>query len=337
MAFLLFAFGAFAQITITSSELPQIGFTCTIYDSPFEIAVDHGPSGANQVWTITNTSWPYVSLLTWVSPSSTPYAASFPTATHSIRYTYLDTIQMYDYLRVITNGSFSLGYAPVGYDPTVYDSPELMLPFPLSYPHANWTSVGRMTVDLGDGDFIFYVDSTIHTLDGWGTVNTSLGSSQVLRMFNQNWNSWDDPNYHYSSQFVSYSWINSQGIEVVRMVSQQDTTNPSFTIGTIRVTGLGTSAVEPARGPVVRNFAIGQNYPNPFNPSTTIPFDLSHESQVKLDVYDELGRLISSSEFTLPTGSQRVNVDGSQWASGNYFARVSAEGQSQTVKMQLVK
>ena len=39
-------------------------------------------------------------------------------------------------------------------------------------------------------------------------------------------------------------------------------------------------------------FALHQNFPNPFNPITTIHFDLPKESNIKLLVYDILGRSV---------------------------------------------
>jgi hypothetical protein len=37
-------------------------------------------------------------------------------------------------------------------------------------------------------------------------------------------------------------------------------------------------------------FALHQNYPNPFNPITTIKYDLPKESNVKIVIYDLMGR-----------------------------------------------
>ena len=37
---------------------------------------------------------------------------------------------------------------------------------------------------------------------------------------------------------------------------------------------------------------LKQNYPNPFNPSTTIEFALPVTSQIKVKVYDILGRVV---------------------------------------------
>ncbi len=42
-------------------------------------------------------------------------------------------------------------------------------------------------------------------------------------------------------------------------------------------------------------YALRQNYPNPFNPATTIAFDLPEPANVRLQVYDVLGRVVAYS------------------------------------------
>ena len=43
----------------------------------------------------------------------------------------------------------------------------------------------------------------------------------------------------------------------------------------------------------VDEFTLYQNYPNPFNPSTSISFSLPQAGQIKISVYDMLGREVA--------------------------------------------
>lgn len=85
-------------------------------------------------------------------------------------------------------------------------------------------------------------------------------------------------------------------------------------------------------------FALEQNYPNPFNPTTTIAYQLASFSDVKLEVFDVLGRkvgtLVNSRQAA---GTYRVNFNASHLASGVYFYRLQAGNFVQTKKMMLVK
>ena len=78
--------------------------------------------------------------------------------------------------------------------------------------------------------------------------------------------------------------------------------------------------------------------PNPFNPSTVISFELRVASLVKLVVYDiqgrEVARLVDGFQ---PAGTYQRTFDGSQLASGVYFARLTAGDFKQTQKLLLVK
>ena len=43
-----------------------------------------------------------------------------------------------------------------------------------------------------------------------------------------------------------------------------------------------------------KTFILNQNYPNPFNPVTTISFHVPQKSRVAINIFDILGRLVSS-------------------------------------------
>jgi hypothetical protein len=83
---------------------------------------------------------------------------------------------------------------------------------------------------------------------------------------------------------------------------------------------------------------LGQNYPNPFNPKTGVRFEVIGVSDVKLAVYDLLGREVAVlvNEKKQP-GGYEVSFDASGLASGVYIYRMTAGSYIQTRKMILVK
>ena len=69
------------------------------------------------------------------------------------------------------------------------------------------------------------------------------------------------------------------------------------------------------------------NYPNPFNPQTTIGFTLPSASDVRLVVYDALGREVARLvEGELGAGLHEARFDGGSLASGLYLYRLVASG-----------
>jgi subtilisin-like proprotein convertase family protein len=98
------------------------------------------------------------------------------------------------------------------------------------------------------------------------------------------------------------------------------------------------TGIEPVSNSVPGSYALYQNYPNPFNPATNIKFDLAKASNVKLVVYDILGREVRTlvNEFKNP-GSYELKFDASNIASGTYFYRIEAGDFVEIKKMVLVK
>lgn len=91
------------------------------------------------------------------------------------------------------------------------------------------------------------------------------------------------------------------------------------------------------------NYVLEQNYPNPFNPTTTIAYALPKASQVRLVIYDLLGRQIK----TLVNAQQQAGHFQSIWdstdehnrlvAASVYFCRIEAGEFVKTIKLMLVK
>lgn len=85
-------------------------------------------------------------------------------------------------------------------------------------------------------------------------------------------------------------------------------------------------------------YALKQNYPNPFNPTTIITYQLPKAGNVKLVVYDLLGREVKTlvNEFK-SAGSFDVTFDASSLASGVYFYRLESGSFTDTKKLTLIK
>jgi hypothetical protein len=85
-------------------------------------------------------------------------------------------------------------------------------------------------------------------------------------------------------------------------------------------------------------FKLEQNYPNPFNPTTTIIYSVPTSSDVRLTVYDILGREVKVlvNEKKGP-GVYTSTLNAGRLASGVYFYRLVAGSNIITKKMLLLK
>jgi hypothetical protein len=85
-------------------------------------------------------------------------------------------------------------------------------------------------------------------------------------------------------------------------------------------------------------FSLTQNYPNPFNPTTVITYSIPKESNVKLKVYNILGKevatLVNSNQ---KAGEYNISFNAAKLASGVYFYTISAGSFNSTKKMILMK
>jgi hypothetical protein len=110
-----------------------------------------------------------------------------------------------------------------------------------------------------------------------------------------------------------------------------------------RWTSLQQSGIGGEGGALPTAFALRGNYPNPFNAGTVVLFSLDRPQRVRLAVYNILGQaVITLHSGMLPAGAHEVQWDGRlagglDAPSGVYFYRLEAAGQSQTLKMLLLR
>ncbi|MFC2092694.1 T9SS type A sorting domain-containing protein, partial [Bacteroidota bacterium] len=107
--------------------------------------------------------------------------------------------------------------------------------------------------------------------------------------------------------------------------------------GVYEISGLVTGIVN-MNNQIPKKYSLSQNYPNPFNPSTLIRFTIMNDKNVRLKVYDLLGKEITTLvNKRLITGTYDVNFDGSRINSGIYIYRIETDNFSDSKKMILIK
>ena len=98
------------------------------------------------------------------------------------------------------------------------------------------------------------------------------------------------------------------------------------------------NGVTPISGNIPTKFSLSQNHPNPFNPKSNIKFQIAKLSNVKLAVFDMLGREITTLvNQKLTPGTYEVDFDGSNYPSGVYFYKLVTEDYTEARKMVLLK
>lgn len=79
-------------------------------------------------------------------------------------------------------------------------------------------------------------------------------------------------------------------------------------------------------------------YPNPFNPSTTLRYDIAESGNVRIRIYDTLGRevaeLINEQQAA---GSHEISFDAEGLATGVYVARMEAGGEVRVQRLTLIR
>jgi PKD repeat protein len=127
-----------------------------------------------------------------------------------------------------------------------------------------------------------------------------------------------------------------QGVYTVTLIVSNGCSADTLVVAdAVTVDANPLSAVD---GRVPSGFGLAQNYPNPFNPSTTITYAVTAPGPVRLEVYDAAGRRVAVLVDEIrPAGEHSVLWQPRNLASGLYFARLAAEGRSDTRRLVLLK
>jgi len=125
-----------------------------------------------------------------------------------------------------------------------------------------------------------------------------------------------------------------------RLSSDPSLQNTGWWVDDVTITNYCGSLVGiSGNDPVLPNtFALGQNYPNPFNPATVIKYQLPKSSNVKIRVFDILGKEVATLvNEKIEAGYHQVEFNGGDLASGLYLYKIEADGFTDVKKMMLIK
>ncbi|MEX2656577.1 MAG: T9SS type A sorting domain-containing protein [Balneolales bacterium] len=92
-----------------------------------------------------------------------------------------------------------------------------------------------------------------------------------------------------------------------------------------RFTIAEVTSAQPDPADLPQRFALHHNYPNPFNPATVIRYELPRTSEVRLEVFDLLGRRVATLvDGPVQAGRHEAHFNASRLSSGVYLYRLQA-------------
>jgi len=146
-----------------------------------------------------------------------------------------------------------------------------------------------------------------------------------------------DLSEYFNDTFLTYYLVKQSKkyiiIEALSDITQEKVGTYLFNLNDI-ITGIENGT----RSEIPLQFVLEQNFPNPFNPATKIIFSIPARINVKLDIYDILGRRVTSLvNKELSAGKHSISFNASEFASGVYFYKLEAGSFLQTKKMVLIK
>jgi len=151
-----------------------------------------------------------------------------------------------------------------------------------------------------------------------------------------------DSIHHIDTTYSDYNV--AEGITYYYKLTAVDSAgNESAPSNEVQATAGNITLLEDGGENEIREFELKQNYPNPFNPSTTIEYNVSSGSIVKIIIYDILGQKVRQLvKDYKETGSYRIIWDGKDnfgraLPSGVYLYQMTAEKYVNVKKLVLQK
>ena len=211
------------------------------------------------------------------------------------------------------------------------------------------SGIGDIAINSNDVIFAGTMSGVFRSTDdgnNWIGVNNGLSDSSIVDLVinsndlifagitwtgvffsSDNGDNWQEINAGLTDYGVTTFTLDSSGFIYVGTISHGIFRSVNSTITEIKNT-------ESMNYP----FYLIQNYPNPFNPTTIIKYQIPELRNVRLTVYDVLGREVQTLvNEEKQAGNYEVEFDGTGLPSGVYFYKIESGNFSDTKKIVLLK
>lgn len=338
---LLLAGGLSAQVTITSNDMPSPGDTVRKSNAAGTSGIDYTITGENHNWDF-NPLFPlFQTVDTFASVSSVPFLYQvifIPNIVANLaqKYPEADTLGVpvsdpYRFFKNTSSQFTDIGFAVTVNDipiPLKFDNPDVIYNFPVEYGDvdSSYSGVGFGVPDLG---YISIDRKRVNMVDGWGTLSTSFGTFDVLRM--KSVVEETDSIYIDSISFgqaidrfyTEYKWLSPGYVEPLLQVTEE---GPLLTVAWMdSVFNPPTAAPEHMQ--TENRLTV---YPNPLSTSGHVEISLKAPGRLDIAVFDLTGTEVAKLfDGRLSQGEHQIAINRrhTKLKSGIYFIRMqNAEG-----------
>lgn len=319
-----------AQTLDHASTSPQVGETFVVHQSDY---MAPGNGGAAQTWNFASLASNGTLATAYISPASTPYAASFPTATLAI-----DAGEgNYGYFATTSAGMDILGvYSSTLGTAVSYSDPERILSYPCAYNttwndpfYSSFNALGFPCVRSGN---------ITGLADGYGTLNLPFGTvSNVLRVrtvedYSDDLGIAGTIDYDFTTYYYYKPGIHAALLQISDQTTAIAGQAPTTTQGLTYLDGASVGMDEALRN------AIGIDlFPNPAHDQVTVTFS-SGGGNLFLELIDATGQSVRSERLAgQAMGVGRSDLDVSGLGTGLYLLRITAPNGDQGVQRLVVQ
>jgi hypothetical protein len=339
--------GLSAQITITNNDMPSVGDSVRLSNSLLLPGIDYTETGEDFFWDFSGLMPLTQSVDTFVSVTSVPFLYQIifiPNLVANLAQPITETdlfpgapiTDAYRFFRKSSSSYNDVGFAftvneiPV---PLKFDDPDILYNFPLDYGQAD-SSFSGVEFGIPDLGYINIDRKRVNIADGWGTLSTSYGTFDVLRLKSHVIET--DSIYIDSLEFgtainrdyTEYKWLaNGFKAPLLQVIAE----GPVVTV--FWIDSIFDPTVNIPEITSDRNLDV---FPNPFTENARINFHNEKSQPVQIAVFDITGKKVHSvfsGNLTYGNHTFEIQTQKTNLGKGFYLLKVDTERGTITKKL----